>query len=138
MITRQEIEGKWNQVKGSILERWGELTDDDIQVAQGNADQLVGVIQEKTGAGRREIEDFIHDTLSGGASAVNEFAQSAKNYAADAARAARDGYDHAADRVKSGYKQAEGLVRERPAESVAVAFGSGIIAGVILGLVLKR
>lgn len=138
MITRQEIEGKWNQIKGSILERWGELTDDDLQEAKGNTDQLVGVIQEKTGTARREIEDFIHETLSGGASAVSEFAQSAKNYAADAAQAARDGYDHAADRVKSGYRQAEGLVRERPAESVAVAFGSGIIAGVILGLVLKR
>ncbi|MEZ6051591.1 MAG: CsbD family protein [Planctomycetaceae bacterium] len=47
---RQEIEGQWNQVKGQVQERWGELTDDDLYKARGSADQLVGVIQQKTGS----------------------------------------------------------------------------------------
>lgn len=51
-----QIEGKWEQVKGSARENWGKLTDDELQEAKGNREQLVGLIQERYGKARAEAE----------------------------------------------------------------------------------
>ena len=54
------IEGKWNELKGKLQERWGQLTQDDLQKAHDNVDQLVGLIQSRTGDARAQIESFLN------------------------------------------------------------------------------
>lgn len=54
--TRMKWEGRWDQLKGKVKERWGDLTDDDLDVAEGNWDQLVGRIKERTGETAEDIE----------------------------------------------------------------------------------
>jgi uncharacterized protein YjbJ (UPF0337 family) len=49
-------EGRWDQLKGKVKQTWGEITDDDLDVAEGNFDELVGKIKEQTGETREEIE----------------------------------------------------------------------------------
>ncbi len=137
MITRQELEGQWNQVKGQVQQRWGELTDDELLEARGSADQLVGVIQQKTGESRRAIEDFLEQAIEGGGTIVQQVADTARVYADQASEVAREQYDHVTEKVRAGYEQAESVVQRKPVESVAVAFGAGIITGVLVGLVLK-
>jgi uncharacterized protein YjbJ (UPF0337 family) len=51
-----QIEGKWKQVTGSARERWGKLTDDDIQTLTGQKDNLVGKIQERYGIAKADAE----------------------------------------------------------------------------------
>lgn len=51
----QQAKGNWNQFKGRLKESWGALTDDDMDRAEGQRDQLVGRIQEKTGEAREAI-----------------------------------------------------------------------------------
>lgn len=51
-----QIEGKWTQMKGSAREKWGELTDDELDQVRGNREQLVGKIQEKYGETREAAE----------------------------------------------------------------------------------
>jgi uncharacterized protein YjbJ (UPF0337 family) len=46
------IEGNWKQMMGKVRERWGKLTDSDIEMAGGRRDQLVGRIQERYGIAR--------------------------------------------------------------------------------------
>ena len=41
------VEGNWKQVKGKVKEKWGKLTDDDLDVINGQRDQLEGKIQER-------------------------------------------------------------------------------------------
>ncbi|MGC1866207.1 MAG: CsbD family protein [Pseudolabrys sp.] len=41
------VEGNWKQFKGQIKEKWGNLTDDDLDRVAGQRDQLEGVIQER-------------------------------------------------------------------------------------------
>ena len=36
------VEGNWKQVKGKVKEKWGKLTDDDLDVINGRRDQLEG------------------------------------------------------------------------------------------------
>ena len=52
----EQIAGNWKQVKGLVRERWGKLTDDDVDVIAGKRDILLGKIQEKHGVAREEAE----------------------------------------------------------------------------------
>ena len=50
------IEGKWKEMRGKVRERWGKLTDDDLDVVAGKRDQLVGVLQQRYGLAKDQIE----------------------------------------------------------------------------------
>ncbi|MDX2220947.1 MAG: CsbD family protein [Burkholderiales bacterium] len=50
------IEGNWKQVKGSVKEKWGKLTDDQLDVIAGNRDKLAGRIQESYGITKEVAE----------------------------------------------------------------------------------
>jgi len=56
-----QIEGNWKQIKGKVQEKWGDLTDDDIDVIAGKKEQLVGKLQEKYGMAREEAEKEARD-----------------------------------------------------------------------------
>ncbi len=54
-MNRDQIEGKWRQIRGEIKKQWGKLTDSELDQVEGNMDVLVGKIQEKYGGTREEI-----------------------------------------------------------------------------------
>jgi uncharacterized protein YjbJ (UPF0337 family) len=55
------IEGNWKQVKGKIRERWGKLTDDDLDRIAGHKDVLVGRLQELYGLKQDEVEGQLRE-----------------------------------------------------------------------------
>jgi uncharacterized protein YjbJ (UPF0337 family) len=50
------IAGQWKQVTGKAKERWGKLSDDDLDVVAGRRDQLAGKIQARYGLAKEEAE----------------------------------------------------------------------------------
>jgi uncharacterized protein YjbJ (UPF0337 family) len=54
--TSQKWEGRWDQLKGKVRQFWGKLTDDDLEKSKGDYTELIGIIKEKTGETREEIE----------------------------------------------------------------------------------
>ena len=50
------VEGNWKQVSGKVKEQWGKLTDDDLDVINGQREQMIGRIQERYGCARDEAE----------------------------------------------------------------------------------
>ena len=50
------IKGKWNEFKGKVQEQWGDLTDDDLDRAEGKRDQLIGAIQQRYGIAKEKAE----------------------------------------------------------------------------------
>ncbi|MBY5971981.1 hypothetical protein PSM7751_00343 [Pseudooceanicola marinus] len=50
------IEGNWKQIKGEAISQWGKLTDDDVDVANGDRQKLVGLVQERYGVAKDEAE----------------------------------------------------------------------------------
>jgi uncharacterized protein YjbJ (UPF0337 family) len=56
-----QVEGKWQQYRGQVKEKWGRLTDDALDVIAGNRDQLIGKIQEKHGLSKEEAERQIEE-----------------------------------------------------------------------------
>jgi uncharacterized protein YjbJ (UPF0337 family) len=53
----------WKQAKGTIKEKWGKLTDDDLDVIEGRRDRLEGKIQQRYGFAidhiRKEVDDWV-------------------------------------------------------------------------------
>jgi uncharacterized protein YjbJ (UPF0337 family) len=56
-----QIEGQWKQFRGHVKEKWGRLTDDELDVIAGNRDKLVGKLQEKHGLSKEEAERQLED-----------------------------------------------------------------------------
>jgi uncharacterized protein YjbJ (UPF0337 family) len=61
-MNTDQIKGMWHQWKGEAKVQWGKLTDDDLDQVDGNAEKLVGRIQERYGYARekaaKEVELF--------------------------------------------------------------------------------
>lgn len=55
-MNRDVLEGKWEQAKGKLKQKWGKLTDDDIRTIEGRADELRGRLQERYGYSKDEAE----------------------------------------------------------------------------------
>jgi uncharacterized protein YjbJ (UPF0337 family) len=55
-MNRDTLKGQWTQLKGKVRQQWGNLTDDEIDQMQGNAEVLIGKIQERYGRSREEAE----------------------------------------------------------------------------------
>ncbi|MFG3450506.1 CsbD family protein [Stenotrophomonas sp. NPDC047960] len=60
-MNKDIISGKWTQLKGKAQAKWGDLTDDDFKVAEGNAEYLAGRLQERYGWERDRAETEVKD-----------------------------------------------------------------------------
>ncbi|REK18173.1 MAG: CsbD family protein [Planctomycetota bacterium] len=56
-----QIQGKWQQAKGQVKEKWGDLTDDDLDRIDGKRDQLVGTVRERYGIAKEEAEKQVSE-----------------------------------------------------------------------------
>jgi len=64
-MNRNILEGNWKQIRGSIREKWGELTDDELDQIAGKRDKLAGILQERYGytqlEAERQIDEFLEN-----------------------------------------------------------------------------
>jgi uncharacterized protein YjbJ (UPF0337 family) len=59
MSTKLEIKGNWNEIKGKLKQKYGQLTDDDLVFAQGKEDELLGRLQQRLGKDKEELRQTI-------------------------------------------------------------------------------
>ena len=62
-MNEDTLTGQWNQLKGKAREKWGNLTNDDLDVIKGRTEQLVGRIQERYGIERAEAERQVKEWM---------------------------------------------------------------------------
>jgi uncharacterized protein YjbJ (UPF0337 family) len=137
MVNAQTLQGSWNEIKGKLRNKWGQLSGDELQSFNGNVDQLVGMIQRKTGEARTSVEHYLEELTSNGASALSQASDTVREYAQQASTAVQETTKKATESVRRGYDEAEEMIRERPGESAAVCFGVGVLVGVLLGVAMR-
>ena len=60
-MNKSILKGKWKQVKGSAKKRWGKITDDELDVIEGDSQKLSGKIQEKYGKSKEEADKEVRE-----------------------------------------------------------------------------
>lgn len=56
-MNQDVFEGRWKEMRGLMKEWWGRLTDDDLEQAGGNAEQIIGLLQQRYGYTRERAEE---------------------------------------------------------------------------------
>jgi len=129
------VEGDWKQMKGSVKERWGKLTDDDLTVIRGRRDQLEGKLQERYGyaksQARKEIEDWYRSTEHHLADAIETIRTDLQSLASSVGRIANKQMSHAQVRATEAAHEAEAAITQHPFTAIAIAVGLGFLLGVL-------
>jgi len=63
-MNSEVLRGRWNQIKGEIRTRFGKLTDDDMAQIQGEAEKMIGKLQERYGYKREQAERELTNFLN--------------------------------------------------------------------------
>ena len=63
-MMKDVLKGKWKQLKGSVKNQWGKLTDDEIDRVEGETQKLIGLIQEKYGYTKEKAEAEVSEFLA--------------------------------------------------------------------------
>jgi uncharacterized protein YjbJ (UPF0337 family) len=63
-MNEDTLKGQWMQLKGKVREKWGKLTNDDLDTIQGRAEQLIGRVQERYGVARAEAERQVKEWMN--------------------------------------------------------------------------
>lgn len=133
MVNRDLLQSHWDEIKGRLKQQWAGLSEEELQSVNGNVEALVGLIEQKSGEARMRVEQYL-DELS---REVSSNIEGARGRAREYAHEAGEAFHEAPERLRQGYQSAEEMIRRRPAESAAVAFGAGLVAGVVVGLLIR-
>jgi uncharacterized protein YjbJ (UPF0337 family) len=60
-MTKLELKGSWNEVKGRLKQKYAQLTDDDLTFAEGKDEELLGRLQQKLGKSKEDLRSEIED-----------------------------------------------------------------------------
>lgn len=62
-MNKDILQGKWKQIRGQVKQRWGKLTDNQLNQISGRYEELVGLVQEQYGytveQAKREVDGFL-------------------------------------------------------------------------------
>lgn len=47
--------GNWNIIKGKLKEKYGEFTENELAISEGEQDQVIGMLQKKLGKTKNEV-----------------------------------------------------------------------------------
>ena len=138
MVSQTFLAENWNEIKATLKSNWRQLSDRDLQRFNGSADQLVQMIQRRTGHARNAIENQLEEMITQGRSIQKQVGRYFSGAASQAGDAYGEGYELAAQKLAEGYKQASRYAKENPGAAVAILFGSGLLAGLGVVMLLRR
>jgi len=58
-MDKLRVKGSWNEAKGKLKQKYGQLTDDDLTYTEGKEDELYGRLQQKLGKTKDEVRNEI-------------------------------------------------------------------------------
>jgi uncharacterized protein YjbJ (UPF0337 family) len=135
MKNQQILAGDWNEIKGKLRSRWGQLSDDDLfqfHEFHGEVDKLAGTIERKTGEARDAIEKYLNDLSGLPAPRLGQTAENVLQYAQRTAESVQKNAKQAVDRIRARYIEAERFIHDRPGQALALSFAAGWLAGVLV------
>ena len=138
MVSQAVLHENWNDIRATLKSKWRQLTDHDLGRFTGTADQLVNLIQQRSGQAKSEIENQLEDIIAQERSATDQIVGALHNTGSLAADLLQENDDHACDKLVRGYREATTFVRGNPGAAVVILFASGLLAGLGIAMLLRR
>jgi uncharacterized protein YjbJ (UPF0337 family) len=60
-MTKLDLKGNWNEIKGKLKQKYAQLTDDDLTFAEGKEEEMMGRLQQRIGKKKEEIRAEIEN-----------------------------------------------------------------------------
>lgn len=64
MLNEEVLKGKWNEIKGEIRTHWGKMSDDELEKSSGNITSIAGLIQQRYGMKKEEVQEKLNKILA--------------------------------------------------------------------------
>ncbi len=96
------------------------------------------MIQRRTGEAKNAIENQLEEMISPGRPYQKQVGKHFSGAASQAGEACEEGYDLAVQKLADGYKLAARYAKENPGAAVAILFGSGLLAGLGVAMLMRR
>jgi ElaB/YqjD/DUF883 family membrane-anchored ribosome-binding protein len=138
MVDQDALLQGWKEISEKLRQHWAELANEDLQSFDGDVKHLVELIQRKTGEARSIVERYLDELRANAALAFERSAEDAREYAHESRERIEEGTRQALEVLRESRKMAEAYARQRPGATMAVCFGAGILAGLLLGLPARR
>lgn len=137
MESQQSFDRHWNELVGLIRQTWSQLTEEELRGAAGSLQPLMELIQQRTGEARDRVESRFMEWIAQGQQAAKQVASQTAESVDKANQSLDENYERLMEGVRQGCRQAAEIARQRPVESALVAFGAGLVAGVVVGTILR-
>ncbi len=139
MESQQSFDGRWQDLVGLIRQTWSQLSEEELRAAAGSLQPLMELIQQRTGEARERVESRFMEWIMQGQQAAQRAAAQTADSVERAGQSLDENYERLMEGVRLGCRQAAEMARQRPVESALVAFGAGLVAGVVIrGLFRSR
>ena len=60
-MNKEQFKGSWQQFRGEVKKKWGQLTDNDLLEAEGDYDKFLGVVRKRYGDQKEDVERWTED-----------------------------------------------------------------------------
>lgn len=138
MVSQAVLHENWNDIKATLKSKWVQLTDHDLTRFMGTADQLVNLIQKRSGQAKSEIENQLEDIIAQECSANDQVVPALQDATSQTADLLQEGADRALDKLVSGYREVTAFVKGNPGAAAVIFFGSGVLAGLGIAMLMRR
>lgn len=137
------FDNRWDETKGQLKQRYGQLTDDDVTFVEGKGEELLARLREKLGMSADDLNDVLHDIrgrVSGRvdqardkvSELANEVRARASVAASDVKAQAGVAYDQARRQARTLREDGEEYIRHNPRESLVAALFAGFVVGLLI------
>ena len=60
IMNKLQFKGEWHELKGKLRQKFADLTDDDLNYAEGQEEELLGHLQKKLGKTQQQISELVN------------------------------------------------------------------------------
>ena len=128
---RKLVDDRWDEIRSALKSQWSVLTDDDLNMIDGDSRKLVALVHQKTNLPVHEIEEGIDAIAAKSNGLLSRLLRTTSEFTESAARQVGSAARQVSEPVTRVASQAMRMVDERPLPSVGTVFAAGLLLGLL-------
>ena len=128
---RKLVDERWDEIRSALRSQWPALSEQDLNLIDGDSRKLVALVHQKTNLPVHEIEEGIDAIAAQSNGLLTRILRSTGEFTGAAARQVESAARQVSEPVGRAVEQARQMVVERPLPSIGTIFGAGFLLGLL-------